>query len=152
MLEDEAQTDPNCTHVTFNNSVIWGTTFWPSGQKDVKSVFIFSRWLVEAETKFKSDEFAVFFYTFNFIRGLFSNVNILLTSLATWSKSCLSDFLLIVQQQNYLGKRARGRGMFLLQLSAYLWGNLNFIDYFNYFILLCQFHFIFNNSTREKSM
>ena len=71
------------SHVSLNNSVIRPSLKKSEGQifdqvaKDVKSVFTFSRWHLEAELKCKMAEFVDLLDTFNFsseTRGHFSKL------------------------------------------------------------------------------
>ncbi len=89
---------------------IWGTTFWPSGQGCWKCVYI-GKVTSRGRAEIKSIKTAAKSAIFNFssvIRGHLENVNTLLTSLVTLSKSCTSDFWKMVYQQSYWDRRSRG--------------------------------------------
>ncbi len=93
------KTDPPCTFPSIillrdHLSKIWGLTFWPSGQGCQWCVYIF-KVTSRGKAEIKNGPICCFLGTFNFssaTRGHLENVKTLLTSLATWSKSCPSVF------------------------------------------------------------
>ncbi len=61
--------------------------------KDAESVYTFQMWPLVAEIKsIKNAAKSAIFNFSSAIKGHLENVNTLLTSLVTWSKSCPSDF------------------------------------------------------------
>ena len=99
-------------------SNIWVTTFWQSGQGCQKCIYIFKvTFSVRAEIQ--NGRTCCFLDTFNFssaTKGHFSNGNILLTSLATWSKLSLR-FLIDGLVTELLREMCKG-GLFFIEFST----------------------------------
>ncbi len=100
-MSDPPCTFPSITLLLDHLSKICMILFWPSEQRCQKYVCI---WKVSSGgraeiSKWSTLQNFAYFEFLNFspaTRGHFSNVNILLTAVATLSKKCYTDFLMLV--------------------------------------------------------